>query len=196
MNKFSLAIFGSLALAAVVALLLVYLFAGAQWKRRPWIPLSMGTVLLLLCFLLVWWLEVGSTRNVQLVGEYGGRLSSQAREMISSMAIGYRQQAKFLELAVIPIAVSLMVTGFTLRVDNEYAHRLREVDEGLRRIALIEDQILEAETAINAELSQNLRGVRLLEAARRVSVLKSDRRYRNRRLREVKRELGFSTWDD
>lgn len=196
MNKFSLTVFGSLAVGAVAALPLIYLLAGVQWKKRPWIPLSIGTVLLLLCFLFDWWLEIGFNRSVQLVGEYGGRLSPQAREIISSMAVGYRQQAKFLELAVIPISVSLMVTGFTLRVDNEYARGLREIDEGLRRIVLIEMQIQEAESAMSAKLSQNLRGVGLLDASRRVSLLKSDRRYRSRRLREARRELGFATWDD
>lgn len=195
MDSFSLAFFSSVVIITIVLLQQTYQSAQAQWKRHPWIPLVGGFVLLMLAFLADWWLDAASTRSAQLIALQGAKLEGGPKSTVSSMVIAYKQQAKFMELAIMPIAVSLMVTAFSLRIERDHSTRLDEINGLLRELARIETEITDAKQAVEVAVSQAQRGTALLEAESHVKSLQLARRYTRMAVRRRRRVLGVPSED-
>ncbi|WP_157903145.1 hypothetical protein [Cupriavidus malaysiensis] len=191
MDKFTLAVFSSAAVFGVMLLTLVYQFAGVQWKKRPWIPLCLGIALLLTMFLFHWWLETVASHDTKLLEVHARKLDDGAKGILMSLSIAYTRQAKFVELAVIPMAMALIGVALALRIENDFYTKLNEIDSN-RKIALrLEAEIREAENDVVDALSSNRRGIQLLHLHEQVQSLKNDLLNQLETIRILQRNAGL-----
>ncbi len=198
MNKFSLFVFLSFLLTVVVMFSSVYRFAGTQWKRRPWIPLWLGIALLVMTFLLHWWLETAAARQLELSGFFTQPKDARARDIFVSFSVAYTREAKFVELAVIPLAMALIGIALTYRVENDYAEKLRQINDKTRRLEELRAAIKDAEDTwfdavmANEECATLQRFDRRLKAAKNVYLDVFDDRL------ALQRQAGVraSTWEE
>lgn len=191
MDKFTLTVFSSVVFLAVVLLTWTYQSAGVKWKKRPWIPLWLGIGLLLTMFLFHWWLETVARSDLQLIEEHGNQLDDGVKGVLTSLSIAYARQAKFVELAVIPMAMALIGTALVLRIEREYSKLLDRIDEEERKVQWLQAKIRTAEGAVVDALTARVRGNRLLRLQIRVRSLKDDLLDQLETVRRLQRDAGL-----
>ncbi len=191
MDKFSLVVLLSFASTVVaVVLFSVYQLAGTQWKRRPWIPLWMGIALLVATFLLHWWLETASARQLEISKLFTQPKDAGARDILVSFSVAYMREAKFVELAVIPLAMALIGIALTYRIENDHADKLRKIDDMTWRLEQLEVAAEKAENAWFDAVMASEEGATLQRLERRLNAAKKDYLDAFEDLRELQREAG------
>ena len=191
MDKFSLVVLLSFASTVVaVVLFSVYQLAGTQWKRRPWIPLWMGIALLVSTFLLHWWLETASARQLEISKLFTQPKDAGARDILVSFSVAYMREARFVELAVIPLAMALIGIALTYRIENDHADKLRKIDDMTWRLEQLEVAAEKAENAWFDAVMASEEGATLQRLERRLNAAKKDYLDAFEDLRELQREAG------
>lgn len=156
------AIFGC---AVVITILCVYNFAGWHWKARPWIPLILGTGLLLGGFAL----DVVLSNNISKIRDHS-EISSNPTQVdaplvhrtLSEIANGQERQIKLLELVTIPLAVALISTALFARADREFSAKVTAYSKRCKELLHLERDLGSIEAQLVNELTTGLRGRELL----------------------------------
>lgn len=169
----------------------MYQWAGARWKRYPSIPLWLGILLLLTTFVLHWWLEGVAEVDNNIVKDPGSKLTAVAKQTIAALGTAYSRQAKFVELAVIPLAMALIGTALVLKIENDFTKQVRKVEGMRRRLERLDARIRTAERAMLVAVLMKTRGEALLKAKQDVDFLYGLRFDLQLDTRELERKLGL-----
>ncbi len=154
MNNLALTI--AMGMAVCIALITkgIYNYCGWKWKVRPWMPLCWGFLLLSLSVWLSWHLDQAIYLDQKMLEQARQVDNTDAVAAIAATLQGQQWQLKLIELIGIPLAVSLLVTAFTLKVDKEYGITLLELEECRNELAT-QQQAIEF---VKQEFSQALEG--------------------------------------
>lgn len=165
-------------LAAVMAIFMAmtavtaYTLSGWKWKAKPWIPFVMGLGLLVGFVLLNWQLDNANSRLARNAIEPA---ASQSAALFSAIVQGNLWEMKLIELIGIPLAVSLVTTALTIKVDRELIEEQRKFERRSEEISRIEHEIQNLEIEIEDALKSGLRGAELTKRWKDLRALKDQR---------------------
>nr|CBA26739.1 hypothetical protein Csp_H40090 [Curvibacter putative symbiont of Hydra magnipapillata] len=171
MNSVSTALGMVMALCLAFTAKTIYDYSGWKWKVRPWVPFGLGFLLLCIFVLLSWHLDQSNSVAQRALERSVERNDTNAITTIAAAIQGQQWELKLIELIGIPLAVSLLTTALSNKVDHEYGAKLLEFEKYRDELAALAEEIKGLETELIAALESGLRGKELISRWQHVCFL-------------------------
>lgn len=164
------------AFLTLFAVYFVYSFIDHTWKQKPSRPFIIGFILLFVSFAWQVYLSTESTSMKSLI-EKGAITRSQGDLAITeknampkaavafwkSNVVAYEAQSKWIELLIIPLAVSLIATAFFVKADLALADRVKEYKSFIGKFDQREKEIALRESGLEIKLENDERGLAITD---------------------------------